>query len=177
MLPSHAIDRLWERFTAIYGSQKVATAWGGVTNAERDRVWGEALSRYPLQAIGEAVRDLAENGTGWPPTLPEFVAMVREAMPRPEHQRALPPPARTTQEIAAGAELARKAVAAVGRPEGKDGAAWAYRVLERVDAGDKVIAAMTETMALRALVNLGRTPPDHWVERFNRVKRSMQVSA
>jgi hypothetical protein len=171
VLPSHAIDRLWERFTAIYGSQKVATAWGGVTNAERDLVWGEALSRYPLQAIGDAVRDLAENGTGWPPTLPEFVAMVREAMPRPEHQRALPPPARTTHEIAAGAELARKAVAAVADTTSADPARWAYAVLERVDRKESVPAAGV-TCALQALRNLGRTPPEHWADRFSRVRRA-----
>ena len=83
-LPLHAIDRLFARFLSIYGAQKVATAWGNVAADERNVVWAEALGRFPLQAIGDAVRDLAEHGTGWPPTLPEFVQMVREQLPKPE---------------------------------------------------------------------------------------------
>jgi hypothetical protein len=171
MLPSHAIDRLFDRFTMIYGAQKTAQAWGGVHPDDRNRVWREALGKYPLQAVGDAVRDLAEHGNGWPPTLPEFVALVRDSVRRPEHQHALPAPARTEQEIAAGAALARKAVAAVTQPAGNDRARWAYRVLERIDAREDGIAAMTETTALRALHNLGRTPPEHWAERFERVNR------
>lgn len=105
-LPSQAVDRLFARFTAIYGAQKMASAWGNVDVAERNAVWAEALGRYELLTIGEAVRELAEDGNGWPPTLPEFVAIVRaKAEPIPAmHRAALPVPRRTAEEIAAGAE-------------------------------------------------------------------------
>jgi hypothetical protein len=105
-LPSQAVDRLFARFTAIYGAQKMASAWGNVDVDERNAVWAEALGRYELLTIGEAVRELAEDGTGWPPTLPEFVAIVRaKAEPTPAmHRPALPVPKRTPEEVAAGAE-------------------------------------------------------------------------
>jgi hypothetical protein len=44
----------------------------------------------------------------WPPTLTEFVALVRSKITAPEHRPALPVPRRTDAEIAEGAEQMRK---------------------------------------------------------------------
>lgn len=169
-LPLHAIDRLFSRFLSIYGAQKVATAWGNVSTEDRNVVWAEALGRFPLQAIGDAVRDLAEHGTGWPPTLPEFVQMVRDQLPRPEHKPALPPPARTTEDIAAGSRHVQELVRSV-TTEKKDTSAWAYRILERADRGDQVLAPISIQFALEAIHNLGKRPPDHWLERFQKANK------
>jgi hypothetical protein len=148
-LPLHAIDRLFARFLSIYGAQKVATAWGNVAADERNVVWAEALGRFPLQAIGDAVRDLAEHGTGWPPTLPEFVQMVREQLPKAEHRPALPVPDRRQADIAAGAEKMAALKASVS--DRKDPRAWAHRILARHAAGDSSLAPISIQFAREAL--------------------------
>lgn len=168
--PLHAIDRLFGRFIAIYGAQKTATAWGNGDAHERALVWHQALSKYPMTVVGDALRDLAETGTGWPPTLPEFVQMVREQLPRPEHKPVLPPPARTTEDIAAGSRQVQELVRSV-TTEKKDTSAWAYRILERADRGDQVLAPTSIQFALEAIHNLGKRPPDHWLERFEKANK------
>lgn len=155
--PLHAIDRLFSRFIAIYGAQKTATAWGNGDATERALVWHQALSKYPMATVGDALRELAEIGTGWPPTLPEFVALVKAKLPQPMHMKALPVPDRTTDEIAAGAAQMASIRDAVA-PK-KDNAAWAYRVIERYKAGDSVVAHASFKIACEALHNLGREIP------------------
>ena len=78
-LPDAWVDRLFDRLTAIYGSQKVGAMWLDVDQAEVKRAWGGARAKYPPAAIGQALEDLPEMPSPWPPTLPEFVAIVREA--------------------------------------------------------------------------------------------------
>lgn len=148
-LPLHAIDRLFSRFLAIYGAQKVAAAWGNVGAVERNIVWAEALGRFPLQSVGDAVRKLAEDGTGWPPTLPEFVALVREQIAPPAHRPALPVPDRRKDDIAAGAEKMAALKASVSSR--KDPRAWAHRILERHAAGDTSLAPISVQFAREAL--------------------------
>jgi len=155
--PLHAIDRLFARFIAIYGAQKTATAWGNGDADERALVWHQALSKYPMAVVGDALRELAETGTGWPPTLPEFVALVKAKMPQPMHMKALPVPDRTADEVAAGAVQMAAIRDSVGQKN--DPAAWAYRVIERYRSGDSVVAHSSYKLAQQALKNLGRDVP------------------
>jgi len=155
--PLHAIDRLFARFIAIYGAQKTATAWGNGDADERALVWHQALSKYPMSAVGDALRELAETGTGWPPTLPEFVALVRAKLPQPMHMKALPVPDRTADEVAAGAAQMAAIRDSVGQKN--DPAAWAYLVIERYRGGDSVVAHSSYKLAQQALKNLGREVP------------------
>jgi hypothetical protein len=155
--PLHAIDRLFARFIAIYGAQKTATAWGNGDADERALVWHQALSKYPMAVVGDALRELAETGTGWPPTLPEFVALVKAKMPQPMHMKALPVPDRTADEVAAGAAQMAAIRDSVGQKN--DPAAWAYRVIERYRSGDSVVAHSSYKLAQQALKNLGREVP------------------
>jgi len=103
-LPPVAVDRLFARFLAIYGAQKFASAWGNVDVVERNATWSDALGRFDLAVIGEAVRDLAEHGSGWPPSCGEFVDRCERFDQRPGRRIALPVPRRTEAEIAAGRE-------------------------------------------------------------------------
>ena len=155
--PLHAIDRLFARFIAIYGAQKTATAWGNGDADERALVWHQALAKYPMSAVGDALRELAETGTGWPPTLPEFVALVKAKLPVAAHQKALPVPDRTADEVAAGAVQMAAIRDSVGQKN--DPAAWAYRVIERYCGGDSVVAHSSYKLAQQALKNLGREVP------------------
>jgi hypothetical protein len=165
------VDKIFLWFTTIYGSQKMLTSWEGVPERERAAVWTRALSKFPPSAVYAAMNGLADGGPTWPPTLPEFVALVREAMPRPEHQRALPPPERRAEDVALGAVLARKVVEQIVDTTSADPARWAYALLERVDRKESV-PAVGVTFALQALRNLGRNPPEHWADRFSRVRRA-----
>lgn len=102
-LPPAAVDRLFARFAAIYGAQKMAGAWGNVDVAERNATWSEALGRFSLDVVGDAVRELAEDGSGWPPSAPEFAAICQRHADRPGRSlKALPVPNRTPEEIAVG---------------------------------------------------------------------------
>ena len=155
--PLHAIDRLFARFIAIYGAQKTATAWGNGDADERALVWHQALAKYPMAVVGDALRELAETGSGWPPTLPEFVALVKAKLPVAAHQKALPVPDRTADEVAAGAVQMAAIRESVGQKN--DPAAWAYRVIERYRGGDSVVAHASYKLAQQALKNLGREVP------------------
>ena len=147
--PLHAIDRLFGRFIAIYGAQKTATAWGNGDAHERALVWHQALSKYPMTVVGDALRDLAETGTGWPPTLPEFVQMVRDKVPPAAHRPALPVPDRRQADIELGAQKAAALKASVSTQ--KNPRAWAHKILERHAAGDTSLAPIAIQFAREAL--------------------------
>jgi hypothetical protein len=78
-LPDNWLERLFARLTAIYGSQKVGAMWLDADMGQVKAAWGQALAKYPPEAIATALQDLPETPSPWPPTLPEFVTLVREA--------------------------------------------------------------------------------------------------
>ena len=81
-LPPQFVDRLFRRLAAIYGSQKVGTMFAEMSAdeiAEAKAVWGQALGRFQPATIGQALQRLIDSGNGWPPTLPEFVELCRQA--------------------------------------------------------------------------------------------------
>jgi hypothetical protein len=114
-LPTAWVERIFERMTAVYGHQKIAVMWTGVEPESVKRVWAEALGKYPADAVAAAVRAMPDECGAWPPTLPEFVAVVKAHVQAPEHRRALPVPARTEREIREGAEQMGKIRAMLAR--------------------------------------------------------------
>jgi hypothetical protein len=78
-LPAAWVDRLFSRFLAIYGAQKVGAMWSGADLAEVKTVWGEQLGRFAPATIGAALLARVDSGDAWPPTLPEFVESCRQA--------------------------------------------------------------------------------------------------
>lgn len=122
-LPSAWVDRLFSRLAAYYGSQKLATMWVDADMAEVKAVWSEQLGRFEPASISAALQRLVDSGNQWPPTLPEFVELCRQAaVGRQQAQRydALPAPgnARTDAETAKrkAAELMRSLAAAKRMP-------------------------------------------------------------
>lgn len=114
-LPDAWVARIFERIAATYGAQKTSSMWTGVSPEEVKRTWAQALGKFPRDALAEAVQSMAEECGVWPPTLPEFVALVKSKMPAPEHKRALPVPPRTQEEIAAGADQMARIRSMLGR--------------------------------------------------------------
>lgn len=148
------VDRLFSRFIAIYGSQKVAGMWGDADIAEVKQVWTQRLSQFQIASIGGAVDRLIESGREWPPTLPEFVELCRQAAIGRANadQSALLPMPRSTPE-AAGQFVAQVVKSIKSRGPNR---AWAGKILARHQAGESVPmavlamarAAQNETPAL-----------------------------
>jgi len=103
-----AIGRLFDRMSAVWGAQKMSSMWTGASPEEVRRTWARTLSRYPPQALRMAADAMGDECGQWPPTLTEFVALVRSKVAAPEHRPALPVPKRSEAEIAEGAEQMRK---------------------------------------------------------------------
>lgn len=107
-LPLPWVERIFDRMTATYGVQKMSAMWTGVSPEQVKATWAQGLGRYPRQALAAAVEAMPAECGVWPPTLPEFCALVKSKVAAPEHRSALPVPGRTKDEISAGAEQMAK---------------------------------------------------------------------
>lgn len=122
---SHELARrLFARFAAVYGSQKVAAMWADADLEVVRETWSAALSRFSEQSIRSALGDLIASGDDWPPTLPRFVELCRQAGNRREQSRPasalLPAPGDgfTDNETAqANLERIRTMLAGIGKAE------------------------------------------------------------
>lgn len=74
------IDRLFSRFAALYGAQKVGAMWHGADIAEVKSVWAAQIEPHK-DVLRDAIQSLINQGREWPPTLPEFVALCRQFRP------------------------------------------------------------------------------------------------
>lgn len=104
MVTEEMIGRLFDRMAAVYGVQKMSSTWSGADPAVVRATWARTLSHYPPAALKAAADAMGEECGPWPPTLTEFVSLVRTKVEAPEHKRALPVPKRSDAEVRAGAE-------------------------------------------------------------------------
>lgn len=151
-LPSAWVDRLFSRFVAMYGSQKVGAMWADADRDEVKGVWADALGRYTGETIAAAVRGLIDSGSQWPPTLPEFSEACRvSAVNRRDTALALPAPeGKAISREEASEILAKIGYQAPAKPK-VDPKAWAHRILARAAAGDQSLALESIRMAERAI--------------------------
>ncbi|KGC03246.1 putative bacteriophage protein [Burkholderia multivorans] len=128
-LPQHWVEALFSKMAAFYGS-RFATMWNGTNVLEVQKAWAVELgklSREQLKAGSDNLTALPK-----PPTLPEFVALCRQArseqmasaVPRLADER---PADRATVEANLGA--IRKVQQRVMRREPT--AEWAFKLLLR----------------------------------------------
>lgn len=73
-LPESWIERLFLRFSAMYGS-KFADLWRGCDLASVKALWAEELAGYAADEIKRGI-DCCKT-RDWPPTLPEFLKLCR----------------------------------------------------------------------------------------------------
>ena len=80
-LPSTWIDKLFNKFEDFYGA-KWANQYGGFPVARVKKTWAEELAGFADKgdAISQALQ--AQKGNPFPPTLPEFLMLCREAAKR-----------------------------------------------------------------------------------------------
>jgi hypothetical protein len=130
-LPIDWVEKIFTKLTLIYGRDFVGR-WDGLKLSDVKTDWAHELQgfrNYP-EAIGYALQNMPTNK---PPTVLEFKAIARKA-PMPE-MKQLPEPKADAQRVAA--ELVklsniRKEARAI------DHKAWARRILERAEKGEKV---------------------------------------
>lgn len=145
MLPDSWVAKIFDHMSAMYGS-KFADLWRGSDLATVRRTWAERLAGFETMpnAIKEALNAL--DNKPFPPTLPEFLAMCREAgmrhvqqVPRIEHKP-------TPEEIERAKE-AQKAIAdTVKRMPERDHRAWITALERRADKGEKLSLVQIQAM-------------------------------
>ncbi len=107
-LPTSWVERIFAVMAAHYGA-RFADAWRGVDAAEMKAAWARKLAGLTPQQIKRGLAGLEQ--CRFPPTLPEFMALCRQAMPE-AHVLKLPAPRLTPEQREQGrrrfAELKRK---------------------------------------------------------------------
>ncbi len=78
------IERLFSHLAAIYGL-RFTRLWAGVDPEEVKATWTEYLQRFPADQVMRAV-DSCAFGVSNPPTLPEFIELVRSCYIAPPRQ-------------------------------------------------------------------------------------------
>ena len=124
--PSAAADRVFAQLLAMFGAQRMAVAWGDVPEADRRAVWSGAIGRavwnpargaYDLEAIKDALGELASTTTKGPPSAGEFADRCARFAQRPGRmvRQALPLPRRTDDELERGRAHLERIRGIVGR--------------------------------------------------------------
>jgi len=135
VLPDSWISKIFEHMAGLYGS-KFADLWNGSNMETVQRLWAEKLGGFKTMpgAIKEALDAL--DSKPWPPTLPEFIALCREAGHRhsaPVQSLGYTP---TAEEQAKAAEIIAKAADRMTKTDTRDHKLWAKRLKERHEAGE-----------------------------------------
>lgn len=135
-LPHRWVGRIFDELATTYGS-KFSQMWEGIDPEAVRITWARKLSGFLGQP--ECIRAALDScdDRPWPPTLPEFIGLCRDAARRGgPKQLALPAPEidRVEQE-----RRAREAVASVQKPESYDWLAWARKLRDRYLSGEHLI--------------------------------------
>lgn len=89
VLPESWIDKIFGHMSAYYGSQ-FADRWKDCNLAEVKRIWAAELASFSdnPECFAGALKSLIE-GSIYPPTLPEFVALCRRHYQQPRPANAI----------------------------------------------------------------------------------------
>lgn len=125
-LPDAWIERLFARFAATWGAQRLGAMFPAEVHDQTRRVWAEQLGRFEGATIARAVQAATDSGRDWPPTLAEFVELCRQAALSCRQSDGLPALPAPRPDVDSGESLGRlaNAIAAVrGAP--RDPLRWA----------------------------------------------------
>jgi len=143
-LPDGWIDRLFQRFSVLYGKHW-NEMWADVPMADVKDAWDGELAGVTGEQIARALKQLGK----FPPTLPEFSALCRPPAQPTAHRLFLPSP--QIDQLARGAAPAYLAaeVEKLAQPQ-KDCKKWAKGILRDTEAGTYKVTIGIQ-MAKRAL--------------------------
>ncbi len=136
VLPDAWIERLFGRLEGLYGA-KFHDAWRGTDTENVKRTWAEKLGGFAGRPEAlKAALDACDDKP-WPPTLPEFIGLCRDAAKRagPAYV-ALPAPEIDQAEAARRVE---QAAAAVKKPDAYDWLGWAKKLRTRYLGGERLL--------------------------------------
>jgi len=120
---------------AIYG-QKFRSQWADVPAESMRETWAVALGRFDGERIKWALDQMIAT-CPWPPTLPEFAALCRQA-PRDEPAKLPAPEVPPSVIEARQAEAQAIAARVAGNVPGKD---WAHKLRARYLSGERLMMA------------------------------------
>ena len=129
-LPDAWIGRIFDHMTGMYGS-RFADLWRGSDLNTVRRMWAEKLAGFAdmPKAIKEALDALDDKP--FPPTLPEFLALCREAGRRHDgHKPAIE--YKPTAEEKERADIAAKEIKKIVAKDDRDYMAWAKFPVSRL---------------------------------------------
>jgi hypothetical protein len=149
-LPHAWVERLFARFSATWGAQRLATMFPVDSHADVKALWAEQLGRFEPETLRAALQSLTDSGREWPPTLPEFIAACQQAaVARRQHApAALLDIPRASPEVAAEQLANVERIASAVKP--RKGREWAQKILDRAASGENVPICVRQ-MAERAL--------------------------
>lgn len=90
-------NRIMERFGVLFGNQKMASVFQGVSDATAE-AWEAQLRETDPEVVKQALKSLADNPPEWPPALAEWIKLCKQ-FNRPEHRAALPPPPHAPTDV------------------------------------------------------------------------------
>jgi hypothetical protein len=156
------VERLFARMAALYGS-RFADQWAGINPADVKKCWAEEIAAYPMPQIAAAVNALTTKN--WPPTLPEFLELIRAQ--RPALNTAAHNPTKSVDAVDTQAPdvLAAKArcMASMARGFSASTPAWAYRAKRRWLAGE-VRHSPVETAKINRVIERDRGMHDPFLQ-------------
>lgn len=104
--------------------------WGAADMADLQQTWAEGLWDFEASDLREALSVVGSIHHDYPPTLPQFAGLCRDA----KRKRAQTTARLDSPRAHVDHEFIARIAAGIGRP--KDGKAWARRILERVEQGE-----------------------------------------
>jgi hypothetical protein len=141
-LPAEWVERIFEVMSGLYGT-KFADLWKDSNHEFVMSLWAKKLAGFRSMpgAIKEALASL--DSKPYPPTLPEFLAMCREAAPRHQIKPVMIGYQPTAEDQARAQEIIRKAAERTKTDE-RDHKAWAKKLKSRHEAGEKLSLIQVE---------------------------------
>lgn len=135
VLPDSWISKIFEHMAGLYGS-KFSDLWSGSNLETVQRIWADKLGGFKSMpnAIKEALDAL--DSKPFPPTLPEFLALCREAGRRhsaPVQSIGYTP---TPEEQARASETITKAAERMTKTDTRNHRQWAEKLKARHEAGE-----------------------------------------
>ena len=137
VLPDAWIGRIFDHMSGLYGS-KFSDLWRGSDLNTVRRLWAEKLAGFAdmPKAIKEALDAL--DSKPYPPTLPEFLALCREAGLRKQGDVKKLSYMPTAEEIQRGEEILRQAEMAIRINDCRNHREWVTNLQQRHDKGEKL---------------------------------------
>ncbi len=138
------IERLFSRLAALYGAA-FARQWEGTNLSDVKAVWVEKIGGFTAQHIGSALNTCDERP--YPPNLPEFIELCRNAAKRSVSPTMIEAPQLSPEERMQRAELL---LGAVSRTPEYDFHGWCKELKRRYLGGEDLLL-IQEKLASEAL--------------------------